>query len=259
MRFISMSIGKCTRGNSHRGKIHFSYELYFRSTEDLPNQLDYHGSEDNGSIGIGANYSQRWKTLKNPDSLTLNPIDDEFHLTIGEILSAYELHFTSSERVQHELCLCLERTTKSLVLSSKEDLFTLGQLSHFLNNLVLTSSFGSVNALHLTCLAKMLPLFTDLFEQQNKTIDRMELFNLSLLFIIEQWLQVVSHLPTQMTTFEIVRPRKLEMASHIPTAENILLCKATRQLELLQGAEVNVDEFLSSRTLIRDLQQQVCT
>lgn len=179
-------------------------------------------------------------------SLTSLPIDDLPQLSLDDIFSAYQLLLTSSDRVQHEICSCLERTTRTILLTSdRNDILTPIQLSHCLTNLVLSSSFGSLTFLHLSCLTKFLPLFIDIFQQQTTIVNDPELLQLCILYIIEQWLQAVLYLPTKLNTFELCRRQKLvQNYGGEEEEKNLRLCKAMKQLELLQGSNVDLNEFL---------------
>jgi hypothetical protein len=194
---------------------------------------------DTDSIGGGAelNISSKY------GSLTSLPIDDLPQLSLDNILSAYHLLLTSSDRVQHEICSCIERTTRTMLLSNdNRDILTPIQLSHCITNLVLSSSFGSLTFLHLSCLTKFIPLFIDIFKQQTTVVNDPELLQLCFLYIIEQWLQAALVLPMKLNTFELCRRQKSIENSR---EENSRLCKAMKQLELLQGSNVNLEEFLA--------------
>jgi hypothetical protein len=152
---------------------------------------------------------------------------------------------TSSDRVQHEICSCLERTTRTILLSSdNKDILTPIQLSHCLTNLVLSSSFGSLTFLHLSCLTKFIPLFIEIFKQQTTVVNDPELLQLCILYIIEQWLQAILYIPTKLNTFELCRRQK-NVQNNGEEEKKFRLCKAIKQLELLQGTNVNLDEFLA--------------
>jgi len=152
---------------------------------------------------------------------------------------------TSSDRVQHEICSCLERTTRSILLTSdNKDILTPIQLSHCLTNLVLSSSFGSLTFIHLSCLTKFIPLFIEIFKQQTTIVNDPELLQLCILYIIEQWLQAILYLPTKLNTFELCRRQKI-VQNNGEDEQNFRLCKAIKQLELLQGTNVNLDDFLA--------------
>ena len=175
-------------------------------------------------------------------SLTSLPTDDLPQLSLDDLFTAYQLLLTSSERIQHEICSCLERTTRTLLLSSdNNDIFTPIQLSHCLTNLVLSSSFGSFTFLHLSCLNKFLPLFIDIFKQQTTVVHDSELLQLCLLYIIEQWLQAVLYIPTKSNTFELCRRQQIRKNVY---QKNLQLCKGIKQLELLQGTNINLEDFL---------------
>ena len=162
-------------------------------------------------------------------------------MTLDEILSAYYLLLTSTERTQHDICACIERATRTLLQSSEHrDIFTPIHLSRCLTNVVLSASFGSLTFLHLSCLTKFIPLLIEIFQQQTTIVSDPELLQLCLLYIIEQWLQAALHLPTRSSTFEVCRRQAI--VQH----QSVRLCKAIKQLELLQGANVNLDEFLLS-------------
>jgi hypothetical protein len=193
-------------------------------------------------------------------SLSSLPTDDLPQLSLDDIFSAYHLLFTSSERLQHETCTCLERTTRTMLLSSdNNDILTPIQLSHCLTNLVLSSTFGSMTFLHLSCLTRFIPLFIDIFQQQTTIVNDPELLQLCILYIIEQWLQAMLYIPTKLNTFELCRRQKTIM--HNGEIEddknNSRLCKAVQQLTLLQGTNINLDEFLSSSMPIRRADLQV--
>ncbi|CAF1564139.1 unnamed protein product, partial [Adineta steineri] len=120
-------------------------------------------------------------------SLTSLPIDDLPQLSLDDIFSAYHLLLTSSERVQHDICASLERTTQTILLSSdNRDILTPIQLSHCLANLVLSSTFGSLTFLHISCLTKFIPLFINIFQQQTTIVNDPELLQLCILCIIER-------------------------------------------------------------------------
>ncbi len=184
-------------------------------------------------------------------SLTSLPIDDLPQLSLDDIFSAYHLLLTSSDRVQHEICSCIERTTRTILITNENrDILTPIQLAHCLTNLVLSSSFGSLTFLRLSCLTKFLPLFIDIFKQQTTIVNDPELLQLCFLYIIEQWLQAVLVLPTKLHTFELCRRQKsiqnYRDEAEVEETKNSRLCKALKQLELLQGSNVNLEEFLSS-------------
>ena len=213
----------------------------FRSFDDLPKMIDRFDTE---SIGGGDELRMSSKY----GSLTSLPVEDLPQLSLEDIFSAYHLLFTSSDRVQHDICACLERTTRTILLSPENrDVLTPLQLSQCLTNFVLSSTFGSLTFLHLSCLTKFLHLFIEIFRQQTTIVNDPELLQLCFLYIIEQWLQAVSTLPTTVNTFELCRRQK---TVHYYTGEdgpkNVRLCKAMKQLELLQGSNVNLDEFLAS-------------
>ena len=169
-------------------------------------------------------------------------------MTLDEILSAYHLLLTSTERSQHDMCACIERATRTLLQSPEhKDIFTPIHLSHCLTNLVLSASFGSLTFLHLSCLTKFIPLFIEIFQQQTTIVSDPELLQLCLLYIIEQWLQAVLHLPTRSSTFEVCRRQAIvQHQGDGGGDQSVRLCKAIKQLALLQGANVNLDEFLLS-------------
>lgn len=169
-------------------------------------------------------------------------------ITLDELFSAYQLLFTSPNRLQHDHCLSLERTTKSLLLSTERpDLLTSEKLSHYLTNLLLSSSFGSLTFLHLSCLTNFIPLFIVIFQKQTTMGNDPDLFHLCLLYLMEQWLQAVLYLPTKPNTFELCRRQRVVPDQNAEDdAPLFFLCKGIRQLELLQGTKVNLDEFLAS-------------
>lgn len=211
---------------------------FFRSFDDLPKIIDRF---DTDSIGGGDELHMSSKY----GSLTSLPIEDLPQLSLEDIFSAYHLLFTSSDRVQHDICSCLERTTRTILLApDNRDVLTPTQLFHCLTNFVLSSTFGSLTFLHLSCLTKVLHLFIEIFKQQTSIVNDPELMQLCVLYIIEQWLQAVACLPTTLTTFELCRRQKT--VQYYGGDENVRLCKAMKQLELLQGSNVNLDEFLSS-------------
>lgn len=169
-------------------------------------------------------------------------------ITLDELFSAYQLLFTSVDRLQHDRCLSLERATKHFLLSTnRPDLLTPAQISHHLTNLLLSSSFGSLTSLHLSCLAKFVPLFIEIFQKQATMGSDPDLFHLCLLYLMEQWLQAVLYLPAKPSTFELCRRQRI-VNDRMDDNEVALfvLCKGVRQLELLQGTKVNLDEFLAS-------------
>jgi len=222
-----------------------------RSYDDLPKILDHFDTESitGGELNISSKYG----------SLTSLPIDDLPQLSLDDIFSAYQLLLISSDRIQHEICSCLERTTRTILLSSdNKDILTPIQLSHCLTNLVLSSSFGTLTFLHLSCLNKFLPLFIEIFKQQTTIVNDSELLQLCILYIIEQWLQAVLYLPTKLNTFELCRRQKL-IYNNEEKEKNFRFCKAIKQLELLQGTNVNLDDFLPSSLLNQrqDLQVQI--
>ncbi|CAF3863443.1 unnamed protein product [Adineta steineri] len=210
-----------------------------RSFDDLPKTVDRLDTESIG--GGGGNLH----ALSKYGSLTSLPIDDLPQLSLDDIFSAYHLLLTSSERVQHDICASLERTTQTILLSSdNRDILTPIQLSHCLANLVLSSTFGSLTFLHISCLTKFIPLFINIFQQQTTIVNDPELLQLCILCIIERWLQTVLYLPTKFNTFELCRRQKAIGYPH-EEIKNFQLCKAVKQLELLQGTNINLDEFLS--------------
>lgn len=180
-------------------------------------------------------------------SLTSLAMDDVPQISVDDIFSAYHLLFTSADRIQHDICACLENSTRSMLISSnRNDILTSIDLSYCLTNLVLSSGFGSLVFLRLSCLGKFIPLFVDIFEHQTTVVNDPELLLLCILYIIEQWLQAVLYIPTKLTTFELCRRQKPnENADDDDT--NLQLCKAVKQLELLQGNNVKLDDFLSSK------------
>lgn len=211
--------------------------------DDLPKTIDRFDVESigGGDINMSSKYG----------SLTSLPIVDLPQLSLDDIFSAYHLLLTSSERVQHEICACLERTTQKILLSSDDnDILTSIQLSHYLTNLVLSSTFGSLTFLHLSCLTKFIPLFIDIFRQQTTIVNDPELLQLCILYIIEHWLQAVLYIPTKFNTFELCRRQKIvennARGEEEGVEKNFRLCKAIKQLELLQGTNINLDEFLPS-------------
>jgi hypothetical protein len=220
--------------------IEYEINFIFRSFDDLPKIIDRFDTESiggGGELNISSKYG----------SLTSLPIDDLPQLSLDDIFSAYHLLLTSSDRVQHEICSCLERTTRTILISNdNHDILTPIQLSHCLTNLVLSSSFGSLTFLHLSCLTKFVPLFIDIFKQQTTIVNDPELLQLCFLYIIEQWLQAVLVLPTKLNTFELCRRQKSIHHYGEDEEKNFRLCKAMKQLELLQGSNVNLEEFLSS-------------
>ncbi|UJR30925.1 hypothetical protein I4U23_018437 [Adineta vaga] len=211
-----------------------------RSFDDLPKVVDRFDTESIRSGGAGGDLYISSKY----GSLTSLPIDDLPQLSLDDIFSAYHLLFTSSERVQHDICACLERTTQKLLTSpDNQDILTSIQLSRCLTNLVLSSSFGSLTFLHLSCLTKFIPLFIHIFQQQTTVVNEPELLQLCILRIIEQWLQSVLYIPTRLNTFEICRRQKLNYING--EERDFQLCKGIKQLELLQGTNINLDEFLA--------------
>ena len=233
------------------------HSFLFRSFDDLPKVTD---PLDNDSIGGGVAGPGDLTTLSKYGSLTSVAMEESAELSLDELFSAYQLLLTSSDRIQHGRCSCLERTTKSLLLSSaQQDLLAPVQFSQRLTDLVLSSSFGSLNFLHLSCLTKFIPLLMDIFQQQTTVINDPEVFHLCLLYIIEQWLQAVLHIPTRLNTFEVCR--RQQQIVHYQGEEDDQtqprLCKAIKQLELLQGTKVNLDEFLASAMPSRRQNAQV--
>ena len=220
-----------------------------RSFDDLPKLIEHFETDSLGFDG-GNNLNLSTKY----GSLTSLPTDDLPQITIEEILTAYTLLFTSSDRVQHEICSCLERTTRSLLISSeRNDILTPNQLVSCLTNLVLSSTYGSLTFLHYSCLNKFYFLFIQIFKQQTTIVNDSELLDLCILYIVEHWLQAVLFLPTKLNTFELCRRQKT--VSH--DQENSSLCKAVKQLQLLQGSNVNLDEFLPSTLPIQRENLQV--
>ena len=213
---------------------------------------------DNESIGVGINYAQHWTSLTKYPSLNSLADETTVTLTLNELFTAYQLLLTSPDRIRHDICSCLERMTQSLLLSSAEhNVLTLQQLSRCLSNLTLSSTFGSLNFLHQSCLAKFVPLFLNIFQQQTSLTDTPELVNLCFLLIIEQWLQSVSHIPSQVNTFELYRQRKPIAVIEDQTQPAVQLCKGVKQLELLQGTKINLDEFLATSLPNREQHRQV--
>ena len=228
-----------------------------RSFDDLPKVTD---RLDNESIGGGVAGPGDLTTLSKYGSLTSLAMEESAELSMDELFSAYQLHLTSPDRIQHDRCACLERTTKSLLLSpDHQDLLAPIQLSQRLTDLVLSSSFGSMNFLHLSCLTKFVPLFMDIFQQQTTVVNDPEVFHLSLLYIIEQWLQAVLQMPTRLNTFELCRRQQIVQYQGGEEDNQIhhRLCKAIKQLELLQGTKINLDEFLASAMPSRRQNAQV--
>lgn len=214
--------------------------FFFRSFDDLPKILDRYDTESlTGGGGGELNLSKKY------GSLTSLPMDDLPQISLDEIFTAYYLLLTSTDRVQHEICSCLERTTRTLLLTSdNKDILTPIQLSQCLTNLVLSSTFGSLTFLHLSCLTKFLPLFIDIFKQQTTIVNDPELLQLCILYIIEQWLQAMLFIPTKSNTFELCR-RQILFSKNDDQTKPIGFCKAIKQLELLQGTKVNLDELLA--------------
>ena len=202
---------------------------------------------DTESLG-GAGAASNLDRLSKYGSLTSLAMEQQTgEITLDELFFAYQLLFTSADRLQHDRCLSLERATKNLLSTNNSDLFTPAQISHHLTNLLLSSAFGSLTSLHLSCLAKFVPLFIEIFQKQSTMGNDPDLFHLCLLYLMEQWLQAVLYLPTKPSTFELCRRQRIV---HDRTDENeaalFVLCKGVRQLELLQGTQVNLDEFLAS-------------
>ncbi|CAF2630558.1 unnamed protein product [Rotaria sp. Silwood2] len=217
-----------------------------RSFDEFPKVGDRIDTE---SIGGGGEVNMS----KKYGSLTSLAIDDLPELSLDDIFSAYHLLLTSSERVQHEICSCLERTTQTILLASNnEDILTSIQLSHCLTDLVLSSSFGSLTFLHISCLTKFIPLFIDVFKQQTTVVNDPELLELCILYIVEQWLQAILYIPTKLNTFELCRRQKVveynegEEEQEEEDEKNFRLCKGIKQLGLLQGTHINLDDFLPS-------------
>ncbi|CAF3476090.1 unnamed protein product [Rotaria sp. Silwood1] len=216
-----------------------------RSFDEFPKVGDRIDTE---SIGGGEiNMSKKY------GSSTSLTIDDLPELSLDDIFSAYHLLLTSSERIQHEICSCLERTTRTILLApNNNDILTSIQLSHCLTNLVLSSSFGSLTFLHLSCLTKFIPLFIDVFNQQTTVVNDPELLQLCILYIIEQWLQAILYIPTKFKTFELCRRQKVvtynegDEEQEEEDEKNFRLCKGIKQLELLQGTNIKLDDFLPS-------------
>ncbi|CAF3699692.1 unnamed protein product [Rotaria sordida] len=218
-----------------------------RSFDEFPKAVDRIDTE---SIGGGGevNISKKY------GSSTSLTIDDLPELPLDDIFSAYQLLLTSSERVQHEICSCLERTTRTILLSpNNEDVLTSIQLSHCLTNLALSSTFGSLTCLRISCLTRFIPLFIDVFKQQTTVVNDPELLQLCILYIIEQWLQAVLYMPTKLNTFELYRRQKViqynegeEKQEQEQDEMNFRICKGTQQLQLLQGTNINLDDFLPS-------------
>ncbi|CAF1670239.1 unnamed protein product, partial [Adineta ricciae] len=224
---------------NHQDDQHSIFIHKTRSLDDLPKAIDRFDTESLRSGGAGLYISSKY------GSLTSLPIDDLPQLSLDDIFSAYHLLLTSSERVQHEICACLERTTQNLLISSdNQDILTSVQLSHCLTNLLLSSSFGSLTFSHLSCLTKFLPLFIHIFQQQTTVVNDPELLQLCIVRIVEQWLQSVLFIPTRLNTFELCRRQKLDSIAE--EERNFRLCKGIKQLELLQGTNINLDEFLAS-------------
>ncbi|CAF2043567.1 unnamed protein product [Rotaria magnacalcarata] len=206
--------------------------------DEFPKAIDH---SDSDSIGGGGEISMS----KKYGSLTSLTNDDLPELSLEDVFSAYHLLLTSSNRVQHEICSCLERTTRALLTSlDKDDILTPIQLSHCLTNLVLSSTFSSLNFLHLSCITKFIPLFIDIFEQQTTVVNDPELLQLCILYIIEQWLQAVLYIPTTLNTFELCRRQKAIKSNEDEQGKQFQLCKAVTQLQLLQGTNINLDDFL---------------
>lgn len=235
IQYLHIKQGKEIFRKTRINKTFFCY----RSFDDLPKILDRFDTE---SLGGGGEFN----LSKKYGSLTSLPIDDLPQISLDEIFSAYHLLFTTTDRNQHEICSCLERTTRTILRSSdNKDILTPIQLSHCLTNLVLSSTFGSLTFKHLSCLTKFLPLFIDIFKQQTTIVNDSELLQLCILYIIEQWLQAVLFIPTTLNTFELCRRQKL-IYENGDEGKKIRFCKGVKQLELLQGTKVNLDEFLAS-------------
>lgn len=199
---------------------------------------------DTDSIGGGSEIQMS----KKYGSLTSLTGDDLPELTLDDVFSAFYQLLTTPDRAQHEICSCLERTTRTLLVSeTKDDILTSIQLSNCLTNLVLSASFSSLNFLRLSCLTKFVPLFIEIFEQQTTIVNDPELLQLCILYILEQWLQAILYIPTTIHTFELYRRQKIMKYNQDDEGNIFELCKSVKQLQLLQGTNINLDDFLPNR------------
>ena len=107
---------------------------------------------------------------------------------------------------------------------------------------------------HISCLTKFIPLFLDIYCQQTTITNDPELLQLCILYIIEKWLQTILYIPTTPSTFELYRRQK-RIDNREGNERNFRICKAIKQLELLQGTNVNLDDFLPLS--VHNLQQHL--
>ncbi|CAF4948680.1 unnamed protein product, partial [Rotaria socialis] len=59
-----------------------------------------------------------------------------------------------------------------------------------------------------------------------------------------QWLQAVLYIPTTLNTFELCRRQKVIKSNDDEQEHQFQLCKSVQQLQLLQGTNINLDDFL---------------